>query len=81
MDPDRLRIAHLTAILIQDRHYILTSVAASVVNDGVDAFEGAHDRKNAQFFACRQLIVNEVASPSLLRNNLPASASPKHHSS
>src|SRR5262249_43117851 len=68
VDADRLRKSKLSADIFED----LDNIASTEVEPGFDrrrvAREGVDDRQHAQFPAGRELVVNEVHRPGLVRS-------------
>ena len=65
--PDRFRIADLPAYTVEGRHHIFAAVAVTCVKDGDMARERVDDRQHPQFPARRQLVMDEVHCPDLVR--------------
>jgi hypothetical protein len=64
---DRLRIADCLAYPLKRRHHILAPVAEPWIQHRREPRERVHHRQNPKLPAGRELIVNEVHSPGLMR--------------
>ncbi len=67
IDTDRLWIANSGAGALQRLHDVFRSIAEARIDDWREARERVHDREHPDFSAGRQLIVDEVHRPSLVR--------------
>ena len=66
-DPDCLWIDDCHAGVIERSHDICSPITELWIDDWRQPAEGIHDRKHADFLAGRQLIMNKIHRPCLVR--------------
>ena len=67
IDPDRLRIAHHGADLLEPVNDVLGPIAEARINDRGEPGERVDDRQHPDLLPRRQLVVNKIHRPGLVR--------------
>lgn len=68
-NPDRLGIASPLADTFQRLNHILTAIGEPCVGGGAVARMRIHNSQDAQFLTCRELVVNEIHRPYIVRTD------------